>query len=170
MLFAQRGYKGTSIRDIGNKVGMLGGSLYHYIKSKEALFVAVHDSALDRAQRAIEGAVKTKTCPWDRLHVAIETLFQWQLDPSSITMPIMNDFRSVPDGVREKLVARRDQFEHVFTMLITALPLDKRIDRRVFRLSLLTLANNSAIWYRPGGLSPSEIATQIMLIFRHEEL
>ena len=29
VLFAERGYNGTSIRDLGNKVGLLGGSLYH---------------------------------------------------------------------------------------------------------------------------------------------
>lgn len=65
------------------------------------------------------------------------------------------DEHDVPIAVREKFVARRDQFEHVFTVLISALPLDQRIDRSVFRLSLLTLANNSAIWYRRGRLTPS---------------
>ena len=84
-------------------------------------------------------------------------------------MPVMNDFRSVPVAVREKLVTRRDQFENVFTELIADLPLDEKIDRSVFRLSLLTLANNSASWYRTGRLTPSEIADQVMLIFRHEK-
>ena len=48
-LFAERGYAATSVRDIGEKVGLLGGSLYHYIKSKEALFVRIHDMALQVA-------------------------------------------------------------------------------------------------------------------------
>ncbi|MFD2134141.1 helix-turn-helix domain-containing protein [Novosphingobium resinovorum] len=58
-LFAERGYAATSIRDIGERVGLLGGSLYHYIKSKDALFVRIHDAALqaaeDRIRVAIEG-------------------------------------------------------------------------------------------------------------------
>ena len=46
-LFARNGYKGTSIREIGEASGVLGGSLYHHIRSKDALFTELHDAALD---------------------------------------------------------------------------------------------------------------------------
>ena len=38
-LFARKGYRGTSMRDIGEEAGVLGGSLYHHIRSKDELFV-----------------------------------------------------------------------------------------------------------------------------------
>ena len=64
-LFAERGYAATSVRDIGERVGLLGGSLYHYIKSKEALFVRIHDMALqvaeDRIRAAIAGVADPRT-------------------------------------------------------------------------------------------------------------
>ena len=50
-LFARKGYRGTSMRDIGEASGVLGGSLYHHIKSKDALFVELHNGALDEADR-----------------------------------------------------------------------------------------------------------------------
>src|SRR5207302_8290682 len=36
-LFAERGFDGTSMDDIAKELGMLKGSLYYWIQSKEAL-------------------------------------------------------------------------------------------------------------------------------------
>ena len=34
-LFAQRGFKNTTVRDIADAAGILSGSLYHHFDSKE---------------------------------------------------------------------------------------------------------------------------------------
>jgi len=36
-IFAQKGYRAASIQDVADKVGVLKGSLYYYIDSKEDL-------------------------------------------------------------------------------------------------------------------------------------
>lgn len=167
-LFAERGYTATSIRDIGERAGLLGGSLYHHIKSKEALFVKIHDAALDRAHGVIEAAIARCADPWDKLEAACVTFCQIQLDPQSLTMPLMNDFLSVPPEVRQRLIAKRDQFEKTFVTLVDSLPLDRKLDRRIYRLLLFTLFNNVSSWYRPGRLTPAQLGRQIMLLFKHE--
>lgn len=168
VLFAERGYAATSVRDIGEKVGLLGGSLYHYIKSKEALFVRIHDMALQVAEDRIRAAIADIGDPWKRLETACVTMLEIQLDPQSLTMPLMNDFASAPSEIRERLVAKRDAFETLFRDLIADLPLDPELDRGVYRLLLLSLLNNVSGWYRPGRLSPEDIGRQIMRIFRHD--
>ncbi|HEX5415216.1 MAG TPA: TetR/AcrR family transcriptional regulator [Chloroflexota bacterium] len=40
-LFAERGYRGTSVRDIARAVGVNEGLLYHYFANKSELFAAV---------------------------------------------------------------------------------------------------------------------------------
>ncbi|MEC3909321.1 TetR/AcrR family transcriptional regulator [Sphingobium sp. CR2-8] len=167
-LFARKGYRGTSMRDIGEAAGVLGGSLYHHIKSKDALFVALHDAALDAAAARIDAALAPLQDPWARLEQACETLLEIQLDPHSLTLPMMNDFREVPDAVRADLIARRDRFETLFRDLVAALPLPPHIDRSLYRNLLLSQLNSAADWYRPGRLSPRDIARQIATIFRHE--
>lgn len=166
-LFAERGYAATSVRDIGEMVGLLGGSLYHYIKSKEALFVKIHDTALQGAEDRIRAALAEIADPWARLETACVTMLDIQLDPESLTMPLMNDFQSTPAEIRERLVERRDAFEKIFVDIVDELPLDPKLDRGVYRLLLLTLLNNIGRWYRPGRMSREEIAHQIDMIFHH---
>lgn len=166
-LFARKGYRGTSMRDIGEEAGVLGGSLYHHIRSKDALFVELHNAALDAAAARIETALAPLRDPWARLDMACETLLDIQLDPRSLTLPMMNDFREVPDAVRVALVERRDRFEHLFRDIVADLPLPASIDRSIYRNLLLSQLNGAADWYRPGRLTPRDIARQIAAIFRH---
>lgn len=166
-LFARNGYRGTSIRDIGEQAGVLGGSLYHHIKSKDALFVELHNAALDAAERLIANAADRHGEPWDRLAAAVSTLVDIQLDPDSITLPLMNDFRDVPEDVQKQLSARRDAFEDLFRGLVDALPLPADIDRSIYRNLLLSLINSAGGWYRPGRMTPADIAAQINRIFHH---
>ena len=166
-LFARQGYQGTSMRDIGIEAGVLGGSLYHHIKSKDALFIELHNAALDAAADKILAAISEKSEPWERLETAAATLLEIQLDPESLTLPMMNDFRQVPPAVRRELIKRRDRFEDTFTALVDALPLQMTVDRSIYRNLLLSLLNSAAGWYRPGRLTPAQIAAQINLIFRH---
>ncbi|PZU67478.1 MULTISPECIES: TetR/AcrR family transcriptional regulator [Sphingobium] len=169
-LFARKGYRGTSMRDIGEQAGVLGGSLYHHIKSKDALFVELHNGALDAAEARIAAAVAAQADPWARLEAACASLLDIQLAADSLTMPMMNDFRTVPDGVRDQLVARRDRFEQLFRDLVAALPLPADIDRSLYRTLLLSQLNSAADWYRDGRLTRAQIAAQIVAIFRHDRL
>ena len=167
-LFARKGYQGTSIRDIGQESGVLGGSLYHHIKSKDALFVELHNAALDMAADRIDAAVAQAADPWDRLEAACIALLEIQADAESLTFPLMNDFRDVPEAVRQQLVARRDAFEEPFRALVEALPLVADIDRSVYRNLLLSQLNSAAHWYRPGRLSLADLGRQIVRIYRHD--
>lgn len=167
-LFAERGYAATSMRDIGERVGLLGGSLYHYVKSKDALFVRIHDRALQDAEDRIRLSMEGLVDPSKRLAMACRTLLSIQLDPTSLTMPLMNDFRAVPDSVREKLVERRDAFERLFAELVEAVALPAGTDPAIYRILLLKTINGASTWYRPGRLSFDDIVQQVLRIYSIE--
>lgn len=165
-LFAENGYKATSIRDIGNRVGLLGGSLYHHIKSKDALFLEIHSQATERAIERVQSAISGLETPWDRLEAACAQQLEIQLETDSATRVLMEDFRAVPDDIRPRLIEQRDAFEQVFARLIADLPLGAATDRSLFRIFLLSILNNVAHWYRPGKMAPADIARQIIIIMR----
>ncbi|MFT0891250.1 TetR/AcrR family transcriptional regulator [Pseudochelatococcus sp. G4_1912] len=168
ILFAERGYLATSMRDIAERVGLLGGSLYHHIRSKEELFVAVHDFALQHAAEQIADATQGIEEPWARLEAACVRQLEIQLDPDIVEVPFLTDFRNIPPEMLEKLIARRDVFERAYIELVEALPLPPQIDRSIYRVLLLSLINSVSSWYRPGRMTPTEIGHQIIGVFRHE--
>ncbi len=46
-MFAERGLKATTVRDIADSAGILSGSLYHHFKSKEQMVEEVTRDFLD---------------------------------------------------------------------------------------------------------------------------
>ncbi|MCP1240924.1 TetR/AcrR family transcriptional regulator [Acetobacter lovaniensis] len=168
-LFAERGYRATSIRDIAERAGLLAGSLYYHIRSKEALFVEIHNTALAAAATRITNALEGLTDPWARLQAACLEMLEIQLNSGSLTLPIMNNLRSVPDTVRDVLIQQRDDFEKIFRDLVADLPLDRDIDKNLYRILLLSLLNSADGWFREGRLSRADIAAQVLRIFRHQQ-
>ena len=61
-LFAERGYKATTVRDIADAAGILSGSLYHHFATKEAMVDELLDSfqtQLFRRYDAVVGSIRT---------------------------------------------------------------------------------------------------------------
>ncbi|MCP5066697.1 MAG: TetR/AcrR family transcriptional regulator [bacterium] len=54
-LFAERGYAGTSLRDVAAAVGLRIPSLYNHFKSKELLYAAVLDRVVDPVLDILNG-------------------------------------------------------------------------------------------------------------------
>jgi len=165
-LFKRSGYEQVGMRQIAAEAGILGGSLYHHFPSKRALFVEVHKEALSNNAAQIERAIAGLTDPWERLEAACAEHLKLQVDPESISNPLMNDTAALHSDMRKELVRERDRFEAVYKKLVNDLPLSPQIDRNVYRVTLISLLNAVALWYRPGRLTLREVAAQIVLIFR----
>lgn len=58
VVFLSRGYDASSIQSVADEVGMLKGSLYHYVKSKEDFLYHIvrrtYDAALEQVGAAVE--------------------------------------------------------------------------------------------------------------------
>lgn len=165
-LFTKRGFDGVSIREIADAAGIMGPSLYHHFSSKNEIYLEVHRAALDRASRNIAAAIAPLNDPWERLEAACACHLAMQLDPDSVTMPLMSDLPSMSGELRVEVIRQRDDFEMIYRRLIAVLPLRPEIDREIYRLSLLSLINSVPFWYRTGRLTPEAIAAQIAEIFR----
>jgi TetR/AcrR family transcriptional regulator, cholesterol catabolism regulator len=165
-LFKKSGYEQVGMRQIAAEAGILGGSLYHHFPSKRALFVEVHRQALSNNATQIEHAIEGLTDPWERLEVACAEHLELQVNPESISNPLMNDTAALQSDMRKELVKERDRFEAIYKKIVNDLPLSPEIDRNVYRISLVSLLNAVALWYRPGRLTLREVASQIVLIFR----
>ncbi len=60
-LFAQRGYDGTTNRQIAAACGLTGAAIYHYFASKAELYAAVYEAVFDHVFAELDHAVACQT-------------------------------------------------------------------------------------------------------------
>ncbi|MBU8811963.1 TetR family transcriptional regulator KstR2 [Mycolicibacterium goodii] len=66
-MFADRGLKATTVRDIADSAGILSGSLYHHFKSKEQMVEEVLRDFLDWLFGRYQEILDTATSPLEKL-------------------------------------------------------------------------------------------------------
>ena len=66
-LFAERGYEGTSMGDLAERVGLRKASLFHHFESKDALYATVLSELMVAVQVSIVAAVAAEGSYVDRL-------------------------------------------------------------------------------------------------------
>ena len=169
-LFDERGYHGTSIRDIAEATGVTPGAIYAHHASKADLLLAVYAEGVRRIAARVEQAVAGETTARGRLGAAAEAHLDTLLDGSAYAAVVIRVLpRDVPEAERE-LVRLRDGYEAAFARRVDELPgLDAR-RRRALRLTLLGVLNATQTWYRPGkGLGPRAIARRTVALLLGEE-
>lgn len=167
ILFGERGYANTSMRDISAAFGILHGSIYHHFGSKEELFITVYAAGVDRFVNDVEKAIEPITEPWQRLEAACVAHLEALLMRESPAATVLADWSAnYSDSMRTALVAQRDRYEKVFSKLTDAVDLPQGVKRRYFRLGLLGALNGALMWYQPGGDSPATVAKQLFSLFR----
>lgn len=75
-MFAERGLKATTVRDIADSAGILSGSLYHHFKSKEQMVEEVLKDFLDWLFGRYQEILDTETTPLGRLTGLFMTSFE----------------------------------------------------------------------------------------------
>lgn len=154
-MFAEKGYHGTSMRDIGKAVGLLGSSLYSHIESKEDLLVEVVDEGarlfLDVAQRAQAGSAGADT----RLRILIEGHVGVVLDHLDVVRTYLNEARVLDDQHRAGVLQARDAYESVFRNILGQGVEDgdfkAGLDPKITSIFILSMLNAVERWYHSDG-------------------
>ena len=70
-LFAERGYRGTSLRDIAKRIGVKAPSLLHHFPSKQQLYLAVLDQMFESLENAANGIAWKHDSRQERMRQAV---------------------------------------------------------------------------------------------------
>src|SRR5882672_2404761 len=110
-LFADRGLKATTVRDIADAAGILSGSLYHHFDSKESMVDEILRSFLDELFGEYEAIVAKKLPPREQFEQIITTSFH-ALERNHAAVAIyQNEVRQLADQPRFGYIRPRlDQF------------------------------------------------------------
>ena len=162
-VFHERGYESSSIQDIAEDLGILKGSLYYYIRSKEDLLDEilwdVHEKALANIQRLDE--MEGDTLQKIRAFVTLHIVFNLE---NLVTMGVFyHDFRSLGDERRARIVQARDIYDGMLRDLINVGQTEglvcPDVDPKLGAMAILGMSNWVYHWYKPRGrLKPAEVA------------
>src|ERR1700689_2420302 len=72
-LFAQKGFRATTVREIADAAGILSGSLYHHFDSKESIGDEILSGFLNDVLAAYRGAVAAADDPRDAVERIVRT-------------------------------------------------------------------------------------------------
>ncbi|MFQ5524608.1 MAG: TetR/AcrR family transcriptional regulator [Acidimicrobiia bacterium] len=168
-LFASRGYHGTSMRDLGRELGMLGSSLYAHIDSKQDLLVEVVERGAQLFEASARSALYTRGGAGERLKALIRGHVGVVLDNLAVARTFLNEARMLDDEHRKRVVAARDRYEAAFRQAIA-----EGIESGAFRddvnpklasIFVLSVLNAIERWYRPEGTLDRESLVEALTDF-----
>lgn len=154
-LFADRGYHGTSMRDLGKELGLLGSSLYSHVSSKQDLLVEVVEEGARLFEDSAARALATPGMASDRLDALIAGHVDVVVDNIDVSRTFLNEARMLDAGHRARIVDARDHYEEVFRTVIREGIEDGSfevgVDPKTSSIFILSMLNAIERWYRISG-------------------
>ena len=175
-LFREKGFDGTTIRDIAHAVGMRSGSPFYHFANKHELLMAVMEEGLRLGLDRTEAALAGPTLPApERLHRLVRTHYGILHDAGSDFIPVMlYDWRSLPSQYKRRIIELKDRYDAIWQRTLDELHAQGllRADAKLARLMILGAINFSATWYRAKARTAQrvgldELAAQTVALVLH---
>lgn len=159
-LFGERSYPVVGMRDIGDAVGLLPGSLYVHISSKEDLLLRIVERGISNYLDRIEPIAESAEPAPHRMRTAVRAHMEVLAASLEQTRVAFDQWTYLSDGNREQVVELRRRYEAAFTRIVRdgMDAGDFRAVRspRIAVLATIGMLNAAAQWYSPGGPMPPE--------------
>lgn len=160
-LIYQHGYEALTLRELAADVGILSGSLYNHIKTKQdLLFTLVRDHMTDLLAN-LDGALAGHDDPADALAAFVRLHVTYHMERRYEVYIANSELRSLEPANRAAIVAMRQTYE---ARLIEILERGVSAGRfqlentRVGAFAIIAMLTGICTWYRPDGpLSPEQI-------------
>ncbi len=120
-LFAQHGYHGVSIADLGAACGFSGPALYKHFRGKQAILSEMLVSISEELLR--EGRARVRAAENDK--AALDSLIAWHVDFALSHKPLIvvqdRDWSALPLEAREKVRETQRKYVDVWVKVLRAL-------------------------------------------------
>lgn len=164
-VFHEKGYAAASIQDVADALGILKGSLYYYIDSKEDLLFAiieeVHHGTMERLEQWL--AIEADTL------VKLRVFLRWQVltycrDVEKVGV-FLHDFKSLSPAHQDQILEERDRYDRALRDLLRQGQAEgvvaADVDPKLTAMAIFGMMNWISTWYRADGPNtPEELADQ----------
>lgn len=155
-LISERGFHGTSLRAVAGAVGLQMSSLYYHFPSKQDLLVEIMTRSMKDLISVVELSISDcqDEGPMERLKAAIRGHILFHAGRRNEAFILDNEMRSLEPAGRKLVMKLRNQYEQIFTELLTE-GNEQGVfcfaDTRLALFALMAMCTGVAVWYRPDG-------------------
>src|SRR5579859_1550922 len=153
-LIYEHGYEALTLRRLAADVGILPGSLYNHIRTKQdLLFALVRDHMTDLLAN-LDRALAGRTDPTDALTAFVRLHVTYHMERRYEVYIANSELRSLEPANRTSIVALREAYE---TRLVEILERGAAAGRfqvadiRVGAFAIIAMLTGICAWYRPDG-------------------
>lgn len=164
-VFYQKGYESASLQDIADQLGMLKGSLYYYIHSKEDLLYEVINEVHRKGLANIESLADQPGEAVERLYRVVIGHIDHMCRDLKGTAVFLHELQALPPERQQEILGGEHAYRSVFRDLISQGQAEGTVradvDPKLASLSILGSINWVYRWFRPGGeFTPKQIGEQ----------
>jgi AcrR family transcriptional regulator len=164
-IFFAKGYHATSIEDVARDVGMLKGSLYYYIKSKDDLLFRLLLAGIEDSDAFIAQQIDPQGEPLEQLERAIRAQIDYIIDNRVPFGLFLHEFDSLSGKRQHKLISVMSRYNSRFVDLVRRAQEQGKLipgEPWIIVNGILGMCNWLYRWYDADQMSDSE---QIKNIF-----
>jgi AcrR family transcriptional regulator len=117
-IFFAKGFHATSIEDVARDVGMLKGSLYYYIKSKDDLLFQLLLAGIEDGDAYIAEHIDPQRDPLEQLERAIQAQIDYIIQHRVPFGLFLHEFDSLSGKRQQKLISVMSRYNSRFVDLV----------------------------------------------------
>lgn len=167
-LFASRGFRGTSIRDIACAMGMSISNIYHYFGSKEGLLLSILQNSAKQVVDQLDLVNDQESDPVERFKSLIKTHILMSKDhKKEVKIFFLDEEHLSQEGIEINKQFQRDVL-NIYKRELETLKTRGYIryeNLTALALNILGVINWQLRWYRPDGSIPLEKIAEEILTF-----
>src|ERR1700688_5195242 len=149
-LFGKHGYPATTMRDIAEAVGVLPGSLYAHIDSKETLLLEIVSDGIARFLAIEQSLAACVDSPEVRLRKAIRAHVDVVAEDPQRSLVVCHQWRFLSEPNRASAIAMRTRYANAYVKIIddgkATGAFSPRLDTHIAVLSVLGALNLIPEW------------------------
>ncbi|MFN1219349.1 TetR/AcrR family transcriptional regulator [Chryseobacterium kwangjuense] len=162
-LFKEKGYMGSSVRDLATRLNIKAASLYSHIRSKEEILEWICFGIAQEFFDELQQVKNTDVAPKDKLNLFLDKHLSVVLQNRDVTHIYSNEWRHLEERLPEFITLRKnyqEEVEALISEIYKAENWELKSPTFTTRFILHTL-NNSYFWFKRNTESTSEITDEI---------
>ncbi|AYZ37267.1 TetR/AcrR family transcriptional regulator [Chryseobacterium indologenes] len=162
-LFKEKGYMGSSVRDLATKLNIKAASLYAHIRSKEEILEWICFGIAQEFFDQLQEVKSTDISPKDKLNLFLDKHLSVVLKNRDVTHIYSNEWKHLEERLPEFVELRKNyqqEVEALISEIYQAEGWELKSPSFTTRFILHTL-NNSYFWFKRNSDSTDEITEEI---------